>query len=199
MQAVGQSLHNLWLIIKHEFEHYFQSPIIYIIGGIWLFFAGFFFILSLGQFTGLVGSGSSGGTTEPSMYGTLSPMTFLMMFFAPAFTMHLISEEVRQGTHELLFTSPIRDWEIVVGKWLGAWGVMTILEIITLLFPLVLFLGGNPEPGTVIAGYVGFVCGPALLWRLASSAPRPPSFSWWPISRAFSSCCSCGWPIYPAR
>jgi ABC-2 type transport system permease protein len=83
-------------------------------------------------------------------------MAFLMMFFAPAFTMRLISDELRAGTHELLFTAPVRDWEIVVGKWLGAWGVMTILIIITLLFPLVLFLGGNPDPGPIIAGYIGF-------------------------------------------
>jgi len=164
MQAVGRSFQNLWLIASHEFQIYFLSPIVYIIGGIWLFFAGFFFDLSLGQFTGLVGTGGGGGTV-PTMYGTLSPMAFLMMFFAPAFTMRLISDELRAGTHELLFTSPVRDWEIVLGKWLGAWAVMTILTIIMLLFPLVLFLGGNPDPGPIIAGYIGL-----WLWTGAALA-----------------------------
>jgi ABC-2 type transport system permease protein len=161
MQAVGRSFQNLWNIASHEFQTYFLSPIIYMIGGIWLFIGGAFFALTLEN---LVGPNGSGGG-DPSMANTLSPMFFLMMFLAPAFTMRLLSEEFRAGTHELLFTAPVRDWEIVVGKWLGAWMVMTILIIITLLFPLVLFLGGNPDPGPIIAGYIGF-----WLWTGAALA-----------------------------
>ncbi len=165
MQSVGRSFQNLWLIATHEFQIYFLSPIVYMIGGVWLFFAGLFFALTLVQQGVFSGGASSFGGGDPTMYSTLSAMSFLTMFFAPAITMRLISEELRAGTHELLFTSPVRDWELVVGKWLGAWIVMTILMVITLLFPLTLLLGGNPEPGLIISGYVGF-----WLWSGAALA-----------------------------
>jgi gliding motility-associated transport system permease protein len=156
MQTVNYSLHNLWTIFKHEFRLFFISPVIYLIGGVWLFFAGFFFSNALGFF--------NQGQGEPTMAPVFVPMAFLMMFFAPAFTMRLVSEEIHSGTHELLFTSPVRDWEIVVAKWLAAWGVITVLILITALFPALLLWRGNPDPGLIIAGYLGFWlwCGTAI-------------------------------------
>src|SRR5689334_21240708 len=129
MAAVGRSLSNLWLIARHEYQTYFLSPIIYMIGAVWLALSGFFFVLGLGQFTGIL---SGGFPSEPTMTQVLSPMAFLNMFFAPAITMRLISEELRNGTHELLFTAPVSELEIVVGKWLGAYSVMMILIFISL-------------------------------------------------------------------
>lgn len=164
MSPIGRSLHNLWTIFKHEFSLYFISPIIYFVGAVWLGFAGLFFMNSLLQF--------NSGYYEPSMSGTLYPMSFLMMFFAPAFTMRLLAEEVHSGTHELLFTAPIRDWEVVVGKWLGVWSVITILILITLLFPALLLWRGSPDPGLIASGYLGFWlwCGAILAIGVLTSS-----------------------------
>lgn len=163
MQAVGRSFQNLWTVAVHELQIYFLSPIIYLIGAIWLLIAGGFFVLNLLQYAGA--TAGLGGAGDPTLSVTLGAMSFLLMFMAPAFTMRLLSEEVRAGTHELLFTAPIRDWEIVVGKWLGSWMAMSILIIITFVYPLIFFLSGNPDPGMIFAGYIGF-----WLWTGATLA-----------------------------
>jgi ABC-2 type transport system permease protein len=154
MQGVGRSLHTLWTIFKHEFALFFVSPIVYIVGAIWLLFAGFFFVNPLGYI--------NQGLAEPSMQYMLQPIIFLMLFVAPALTMRLVSEEMRAGTHELLLTSPIRDWEVIVGKWLGVWAVFTVFILITLLYPFLLVWRGSPEQGLIITGYLG-------LWLLSGA------------------------------
>lgn len=147
MEDITRSLRSLWAVFKQEFSIYFASPIVYLMGAIWLLFAGGFFSLSLW--------GMNQQGLEPAMTGMLQPMVFLMLFIGPALTMRLLSEEIRQGTHELLFTSPVRDWEIVVGKWLGAWAVMSTFMLVTFAFPFILTQRGNPEMGLIITGYLG--------------------------------------------
>jgi ABC-2 type transport system permease protein len=154
MRGIGRSLHTLWTIFKHEFALFFVSPIVYLVGAIWLLLAGFFFVIPLGDI--------NQGFAEPSMQYMLQPMVFLMLFVAPALTMRLVSEEVRAGTHELLLTSPIRDWEVIVGKWLGVWAVFTVFILITLLYPFLLVWRGSPEQGLIITGYLG-------LWLLSGA------------------------------
>lgn len=154
MQSIGRSLHTMWTIFKHEFSLFFISPIVYLIGAVWLLLAGFFFAFSLMNF--------NQGFAEPSMQNMLQPMVFLMVFIAPALTMRLVSEETRTGTHELLLTSPIRDWEVIVGKFLGVWAVFTVFVLITLLYPLLLIWRGSPETGLIISGYLG-------LWLLSGA------------------------------
>lgn len=146
MQGIGRSLRALWTIFKHEFNMYFGSPLIYFISAVWLFLAGGFFSLSLVYFHNY--------PVEPSM-SSLATIGFLMVFFAPALTMRLISEELRNGTHELLFTAPVRDWEIVVAKWLAVWAVFTLFMIVTLIFPLILIWRGNPDTGLILTSYLG--------------------------------------------
>lgn len=155
MAGVSRSLRALWTIFKHEFNLYFDSPIIYLIGAVWLFLAGGFFSLSL-----LV---MNQGMMEPSMTGMLSPMVFLMIFIAPALTMRSVAEELRAGTHELLFTAPVRDWEIILGKWLAAWAVFTLFVLATVVYPIILLQRGNPDTGLILTGYLG-------LWLLGGAA-----------------------------
>jgi len=153
---MGRALHNIWTIFSHEFRLYFISPIVYFIAAAWFGFFSLFFALgfaSLGQFGG-----------EPSMSSTLGTMAFLMLFIAPALTMRLISEELHSGTHELLMTSPIRDWEIVTAKWLASWAVMTVFIILSAIYPLFLMSRGNPDPGMIWTGFLGLwlMCGTML-------------------------------------
>jgi ABC-2 type transport system permease protein len=147
MQEIGRSLRTLWIIFRQEFIMYFVSPIVYLIGAIWLFLAGGFFSLSLNWI--------NQGFGEPSLMGMFSPMVFLMIFIAPALTMRVIAEELRAGTHELLFTAPIRDWEIVVGKWLAVWAVFSIFVLLTVAYPFILVSRGNPDQGMMLTGYLG--------------------------------------------
>jgi ABC-2 type transport system permease protein len=139
VSEVGRSLQTLWVIFKHEFSLFFISPIVYFIGAGWLFFAGLFFTFAMNDY--------NSGYAEPGMASVLGSLAFLLIFIAPAITMRMISEEIRTGTHELLFTAPVRDWEIVVGKWLGAWGVLTIFILLTVPYPLILVWRGTPDIG----------------------------------------------------
>ena len=77
----------------------------------------------------------------------------------PAMTMRSIAEEMRMGTMELLLTAPIKDWELIVGKWLGAFLFMLSLLALTLLFPLVLNFLVKPglDKGVVLTGYLGLI------------------------------------------
>jgi ABC-2 type transport system permease protein len=156
MQNIGRSLHNLWIIFKHEFSLYFISPIVYLIGAAWLCLAAIFFSLSLNAF--------NQGGYDVSMSPLFSPMAFLTIFIAPALTMRLLSEEYRTGTHELLFTAPVHDWEIVVGKWLAVWAVVSVFILITVLHAGLLIWRGSPDIGMMIAGYIGLwlACGAML-------------------------------------
>jgi ABC-2 type transport system permease protein len=155
MEGVSRSLHTLWTISKHEFSMYWISPIAYAIGALWIFFSSAFFAGSLGQINQSGGFTGFGGL-EPSMRYVLQPMSFLLMFLAPALTMRLVADEIRTGTHELLLTSPVRDWEIIVGKWLGVVGVFTVFLLVSMIYPLILVWRGTPNMDEMIAGYLGY-------------------------------------------
>jgi ABC-2 type transport system permease protein len=85
-----------------------------------------------------------------------------MIFIGPALTMRLVAEELRAGTHEMLFTAPVRDWEIIVGKWLSVWAVFSVFVLLTAPLPLILVWRGNPDPGLIASGYLG-------LWLLGGA------------------------------
>jgi ABC-2 type transport system permease protein len=154
MQAVGRSLRSVWIIYKQELNLYFLSPLVYLVGAVWLFLSGGFFSLLL--------VGINQGYSAPDVGPMLSTMYFLMIFVAPALTMRVISEEIRTGTHELLFTAPVRDWEIIVAKWLAVWTVFTVYVVIMIIYPFILKTHGTIEMGTVYTGYLG-------LWLLGGA------------------------------
>ena len=142
-----RAIATLWIITKRELSLYFISPIFYFLGASFLFLASLFFVQWLGVF--------NQGQAPPDMRGTLGNVSIIMLFLAPLLTMRLIADETRQGTLELLLTRPVRDWQIVVGKFLGAWGVFSILLLIISLYPLILIWRGNPDTGAIFSGYLG--------------------------------------------
>ena len=93
----------------------------------------------------------------PSVQIVISPMVTLLIFVLPAVTMRSISEEMRMGTMELLLTAPVKDWELVVGKWLGAFLFMLTLLAVTWVFPIVLNFLVTPgiDQGILLTGYLG--------------------------------------------
>jgi ABC-2 type transport system permease protein len=83
---------------------------------------------------------------------------FFMLFFGSIVTTRLIAEEQRNGTLELLFTSPVRNWEVVFGKWLASMVLFAITLLFTFYYLLVMMaLGGRPDWGPVLAGYLGLL------------------------------------------
>ncbi len=100
-----------------------------------------------------------GGGPAPDITPINGLFAFLLIFLSPALTMRLLSDEARMGTLELLLTAPIRDAELVIGKWLGAMLFMLTVLLFTLIYPLV--LNNFVEPGidwrVVIASYLGLI------------------------------------------
>ena len=133
----------VWQLFKKELMSYFNSPIAYIFIGVflvignWLFFNNFF----------LFG--------QVSMRGYFDLLPWIFLFLAPAVTMRLWAEEKRSGTIEFLLTLPVSDWQVVLGKFLGALAFMAISLLLTLSIPLSLAMLGNLDAGPVIGGYAG--------------------------------------------
>lgn len=150
------SLRNLWVIFKHELALYFLSPVVYVLGSLWLLLAGYFYVfLVLLNHVNPPFDFSGQGPSDLSVYLPIGWLGILNMIFIPIYTMRQVAEEVRTGTHELLFTAPIRDWEIIVGKWLASWAVVTLLLLITAIFPLFMVILGRPDIGVIFTSYLG--------------------------------------------
>jgi ABC-2 type transport system permease protein len=129
-------MRNIWTIAKREYDHYFASPMAYVVGFIILFLLGLYFsvILLATNQQAFVG----GGGTPPDVTPITWLFVFLAVFLAPALTMRLLSDEARMGTLELLLTAPVRDAELVIGKWLGSMLFMLTILAATLVYPLIL-------------------------------------------------------------
>lgn len=139
-------MRNVLYIAGKELRSYFVSPVAYVIVAFWLVAMGFFFWLSVASFG------------EASMRNVFGVVIILLLLISPALTMRLLSEEARTGTLELLLTAPVRDWSVVIGKFLGALGLYAAMMALTLLFPLILVLvGGDPDWGPIWSGYFGLL------------------------------------------
>ena len=137
-------MRNVLYIAAKELRSYFVSPVAYIIVAFWLVAMGFFFWLSISSFG------------EASLTNVFNVVIVLLLLVAPALTMRLLSEETRTGTLELLLTAPIKDWSVVVGKFIGAFVLYIAMMALTLLYPVMLVLfGGNPDWGPIWSGYIG--------------------------------------------
>jgi ABC-2 type transport system permease protein len=145
-------MRNILSIIARELRSYFGSPWSYIITSAFLVVAGYGF------------GWSSVTYLETSIQGFLGWASFFLLFLGPALTMRLLAEEEKMGTLELLMTSPVRDFEVVLGKFLAALSMLSIMLFITLSYPLILAWFGDPDWGPVISGYLGiFLLGAIFL------------------------------------
>jgi ABC-2 type transport system permease protein len=134
---------NILTITGRELKSYFLSPLAYVITGVFAFFIGFYF------------SGSVVPSGQAQMQDELSFMMVIALILAPALTMRLFAEENRQGTIELLMTAPVRDWEIVVGKYISGLLAFVALLIPTLWQVVLLVRYGPPDYGPIATGYLG--------------------------------------------
>jgi len=139
------SVANCGAIFRRELRSSFNSPVAYVVIVVFLAIIGWFFTSNL--FLGNIAS--------LRVVFELVPLVFL--FFAPAVTMRLLAEEKKSGTFELLATKPVRDIEIVLGKFFAAWALLAAALAPTLLYLVTLGVLGSPDPGPVVTGYLGLL------------------------------------------
>jgi len=139
-------MRNTFTIAWKETRTYFTTPVAYIVAMVFLAITGYFFVASL-----------STSFPEAVVSPYLTPSTFVMVFLAPVLTMRLMAEEQKLGTIELLFTSPVRDWEIVLGKFLASMAFFTVTLFLTLFYVILLVLFGSPDVGPIFTGYLGLL------------------------------------------
>lgn len=149
-------MRNIWTIAKREYKNYFNSPLAYIVMLIVLGVVGIIFALNL---LALTSDPFGMGGQAPNTTIVTGPMAFLLVFSAPALTMRLLADEQRMGTMELLLTAPLRDWELVLGKWLGSFLFVLTIVVITLIFPLIMNMLTSPgiDQQLMLSGYLGVV------------------------------------------
>ena len=100
--------------------------------------------------------------SDTSIRGFLETGQLLILLFSALLTMRLISEERKLGTWELLLTAPVREYEIVLGKFFSCLLVLAGMLILTLYFPLLLLIFGDPVIGPILTSYLGlFLLGSA--------------------------------------
>ena len=104
------------IIALKEIRTYFASPMAYVVAAAFLAITGFFFVASV-----------SDAFAEASIRGYLAGAVFFMIFMSPAITMRLIAEEQKLGTLELLLTSPLREFEVIIGKFIAAFFMIFIM------------------------------------------------------------------------
>jgi gliding motility-associated transport system permease protein len=154
---------NIWIICRKELRSYFSSPIAYLLLVMFAVIFGFFFWNSVGYYVNMAlesqmeGEAASMNLSEQIIRPLLSNINVIGLFFIPMISMRLFSEEKRSGTIELLATSPVKDSEIIIGKWLAAVLMYVLMVASTLLDFAFLFKYGNPDWKPIAIGYLGLI------------------------------------------
>ena len=143
------------VLARRELRAYFDSPVAYIVLVVFLLLSGWLVFSTLF----LLGEADLRQLFTP---GLLSP-PLLLVILAPAITMRLVAEERKSGSLELLCSLPVSDWQVVLGKFLGALGLATVALALTLAYPLTVTWLGPLDWGGVLAGYLGLLLFSAAL------------------------------------
>ena len=116
---------HIRVIAWKEIRTYFASPMAYVAAAAFMAITGFFFVASV-----------SDAFSEATVRGFLAGAVFIFIFMSPALTMRLIAEEQKLGTLELLLTSPVREVEVALGKFIAAFTMVLIMAALSLYFAL---------------------------------------------------------------
>lgn len=147
-------MRNIATITLKELKSYLTSPMSYIVTCIFLLLTGTFFTTYL----------ASTQYSDTSIRGFVESSQVLLLLFTAVLTMRLIAEERKLGTWELLLTAPVRDTEVVLGKFLSSLAVLVTMLVLTLYYPILLIILGDPDMGPIGTSYLGlFLLGSASL------------------------------------
>ncbi len=135
------------IVARREFRSNFDSPIGYVVIALSLIVVGVFFFRDYWTIN------------RATLYPLFTWMPWAFLFVIPALTMRLFSEEKRTGTLELLITMPVRDREVVIGKFLATVGVVGVLLALTLTYPILIKwrIAQGLDMGPVFVGYFGLL------------------------------------------
>ena len=137
---------NTFTVAYKEAKIYFSTPGAYGVGAMFLSLTGIFFVFDV-----------TAPFAEASVRGIVDWVSVFIVFLAPVLTMRLLAEEQKLGTLELLVTSPVRDWEIVIGKYIAAYLIFLMTLALTLYYVLLLYVFGQPDTGPLITSYIGLL------------------------------------------
>jgi len=153
-----------YTVFKREILSYIFSPALYATLALWCLLSGYFFYTDVIYFNWInIASPTSLAAGIFNFY--FNDLRFILIFVLPLITMRLFAEEKKSGTIELITTYPVRDLEIIGGKFVSS--LCILLMILMLSFLPVLYLGfiwGFSELLTVLAGFLGlFLLGSSLI------------------------------------
>jgi ABC-2 type transport system permease protein len=163
-----------WLaVFKKEMRLYFGSPVAYVVFTFFLLISGWFFSqiflyyseLSMRSFM-QPQFGQNLSVTDNVMRPLFTNMSVVLLFFMPMLTMRLFAEEKRSGTIELLLSYPVRDGEVLAGKFLAAGALYLLLLALTLLYPGLVAYFTRLEWGPILTGYLGLALNGAAFLAL---------------------------------
>ncbi|MEW5947319.1 MAG: ABC transporter permease [bacterium] len=132
-------------IYRKELKTLFVSPLAYVVMGVFLGLTGYFFALILFN------------TREASMRYVFGNMAIILLLISPLMTMRAFAEEHRTGTDELLMTTPVTLWQIVLGKYFAVLTLFAAMLALSAEFPAILFRFGDPDLGPILGGYAGLL------------------------------------------
>jgi ABC-2 type transport system permease protein len=150
-------------VLRKELTTYFATPIFYVMGFFFLLVEGFlFFFIYFNYFQ----TASFQVAQNPQLAAMLDPfqvvfrsffedLGFILLLLTPILTMRLLAEEKRAGTAELLFTYPIPDWGVILGKFLAAFAVFATFLVFTVAYPVIFAFLTRMDWGQVASGYLG--------------------------------------------
>jgi len=161
------NIRGISLIFNRELRAYFSSSIAYVVITMFLIITGYFFYNLIATFSVI----SFQAQTNPMMarqYNLLNinetvvrplfgNISIIMLLMTPLLTMRLLAEERKAGTMELLLTYPVRDIEVVIGKFLACFTVFLAMIFSTFIYPALLVFLGEPELMPIITGYIGLI------------------------------------------
>ncbi len=138
-------MNNVLTIFRREMRSYFNSPVAYIVITLFLLVSGYFFSSTLFL------------ANTADLRGLFGISSFILMFFIPAVTMRLLAEERRSGTIEILVTLPVRDSEIVIGKFFAAFALTALSILLTFVAYITIASLGDADFGASLGGYLGLL------------------------------------------
>ena len=155
---------NILAITHKELKSYFASPIAYVVIGLYALVFGYYFYAAVRffdrqsmQMMGLGAGPPSVNINEQLIRPVFQYSMVVFLIVLPMITMRTYSEEKRSGTMELLLTSPLTDFQIIMGKFLGAMGLYAAMLGVTVLHMALLFWVSNPEWMPIVTSYLGLL------------------------------------------